>query len=162
MKEQIRQRARELGFDDCRFTSARPPTHASQFKEWLAQQRHGAMGYLQRNAHKRVQPQLVLPDAQSIITLAASYAEEPRATAAPAPCSPSGRSPRVKPGLVARYARFTDYHDVLTEPLTKLSEYIQQLGGPAIRCLCYVDTGPLLERDLAERAGLGFIGKHTN
>jgi epoxyqueuosine reductase len=154
MKEQIRQRARELGFDDCRFTSAHPPTHARQFQEWLAQQRHGAMAYLQRNAHKRVQPDLVLRDIQSIITLAASYAEKSHEATAPVP--------RLRSGLVARYARFTDYHDVLTEPLTQLSEYIQKLGDPTIRCLWYVDTGPLLERDLAERAGLGFIGKHTN
>ncbi len=64
--------------------------------------------------------------------------------------------------LVARYARYDDYHDVLAGPLQQLSDCVNQLGGPTTRSLWYVDTGPLLERDLAQRAGLGFIGKHTN
>jgi epoxyqueuosine reductase len=63
---------------------------------------------------------------------------------------------------VARYARYSDYHEVLAGPLKQLSGFINQLGGPDARSLWYVDTGPLLERDLAQRAGLGFIGKHTN
>lgn len=73
MKEAVRQRARELGFDDCRFTTADPPDHAAQFQTWLAEKQHGEMGYLERNAYKRVNPQEVLPGAKSIIVLAASY-----------------------------------------------------------------------------------------
>ena len=65
-------------------------------------------------------------------------------------------------GIVARYARFADYHDVLAAPLKQLTEAVNQLGGTETRSLWYVDTGPLLERDLAQRAGLGFAGKHTN
>src|SRR5204863_2001067 len=65
-------------------------------------------------------------------------------------------------GLIARYARFADYHDVLAAPLKQLSDFVTQLGGSGTRSRWYVDTGPLLERDLAQRAGLGFIGKHTN
>jgi len=67
-----------------------------------------------------------------------------------------------KTGLIARYARHVDYHDVLAEPLKQLTDFINQLGGAETRSLWYVDTGPLLERDLAQRAGLGFVGKHTN
>jgi epoxyqueuosine reductase len=74
MKEAIRQRARELGFDDCRFARATPPDHGAEFKRWLAAERHGAMAYLERNAAKRVDPDLVLAGAKTIITLAASYA----------------------------------------------------------------------------------------
>jgi epoxyqueuosine reductase len=63
---------------------------------------------------------------------------------------------------VARYARFSDYHEVLATQLKALAAYIDQLGGSGTRSLWYVDTGPILERDLAQRAGLGFVGKHTN
>ena len=73
MKSVLRQRALELGFDDCRFTTAAPPASGPQFETWLADHRHGEMGYLERNASKRVNPQLVLPDARSVICLAASY-----------------------------------------------------------------------------------------
>jgi epoxyqueuosine reductase len=65
-------------------------------------------------------------------------------------------------GVVARYARHADYHDVLAAPLKSLSAFIDGLGGEGTRSLWYVDTGPILERDLAQRAGLGFVGKHTN
>jgi epoxyqueuosine reductase len=63
---------------------------------------------------------------------------------------------------VARYAQFNDYHDVLGERLKQLTAFVNELGGAATRSLWYVDTGPLLERDFAQRAGLGFVGKHTN
>ena len=65
-------------------------------------------------------------------------------------------------GEVARYARFTDYHDVLAGRLKSLTATVNELGGENTRSLWYVDTGPILERDLAQRAGLGFVGKHTN
>ncbi|MGA2557046.1 MAG: tRNA epoxyqueuosine(34) reductase QueG [Verrucomicrobiota bacterium] len=65
-------------------------------------------------------------------------------------------------GIIARYARFSDYHDVVGARLKALAERVNELGGARTRSLWYVDTGPLLERDLAQRAGLGFIGKHTN
>jgi len=65
-------------------------------------------------------------------------------------------------GVVARYARYEDYHDIIGARLKSLLEFLNHLGGPSTRSRWYVDTGPLLERDLAQRAGLGFIGKHTN
>jgi len=71
------------------------------------------------------------------------------------------RNPQ-RSGVIARYARFDDYHDVLGERLKLLAEFVNRLGGAGTRSLWYVDTGPLLERDLAQRAGLGFVGKHTN
>lgn len=195
MKEAVRQRARELGFDDCRFTSAQTPDHVAHFETWIAQNRHGEMGYLQRNAHKRVDPQRVLPGAKSIIALAVSYANTEVA-------SSISKSETGNHGAIARYARFKDYHDILTERLKQLTDFVNELGqtptqtgiesittnnakgsikrpplprgegrgegeqrshsGESPRSLWYVDTGPLLERDLAQRAGLGFVGKHTN
>jgi epoxyqueuosine reductase len=163
MKELIRQRALELGFDDCHVTTADPPQSAAQFEYWLAEGQHGEMSYLARNAHKRVDPRKVLSQARSIITLAASYAESARDPGDLAPTSvPDSGQLASRKGLFARYARFGDYHDVLGVRLNELARFINQLGGTQTRSLWYVDTGPLLERDLAQRAGLGFVGKHTN
>ena len=157
MKELISQRALDLGFDACGFTRADPPSHARAFDQWLADENHGEMAYLHRNAHKRVDPQKVLAGAKTIIALTSSYFEFSEANSTPGPVA--GARPT---GTVARYARFKDYHDVLLERLEPLTEFVNQLGGPGMKSLSYVDTGPFLERDMAERAGLGFIGKHTN
>jgi len=165
MKEAIRQRALELGFDDCRLTTAEPPASATQFQTWLTTGQHGDMAYLERNAAKRINPQLVLPGARSVICLAASYGEvgspESRSQYPDAEAPHSAlRTPHS--GVVARYARFDDYHDMLGVRLKSLTEFVNQLGGAGTRSLWYVDTGPVLERDFAQRAGIGFIGKHTN
>jgi epoxyqueuosine reductase len=152
MKAAIQQRALELGFDDCRFTSAAAPASALQFQNWLAENKYGEMSWLERNAPKRTDPQKVLPGARSVIVLAASYEISNRKSQIVNP----------KSGVVARYARFDDYHDVLGERLKSLAESVNQLVGTEVRSLWYVDTGPLLERDFAQRAGLGFVGKHTN
>ena len=152
MKTAIRQRALELGFDDCRFTTAAVPASAAQLQDWLAGKNHGEMAYLERNASKRLDPQRVLAGARSVICLAASYQVE----------NPKSEIPKQKSGLIARYARYDDYHDVLGERLKSLTAFVAQLGGAGTRALWYVDTGPILERDFAQRAGLGFVGKHTN
>lgn len=156
MKERIRQRAFELGFDDCRFTSAAPPATGVRLTEWLAAERHGEMAWLARNAAKRRDPQLVLPGARSLIALAVNYSAIP-------PALPSSQASRITHhGLIARYARHADYHDILAPPLKALTGFLGEVGGPDTRSLWYADTGPVLERDLAQRAGLGFVGKHTN
>jgi len=182
MKALIAQRALELGFDACRFTTADPPQSVPQFRQWLDARYHGEMDYLQRNANKRVDPKQVLPGAQSIICLAASYANfksqvsssglassvvsgplsvVKAAAGASRNPQPATRNPRPS-GVIARHARFDDYHDVLADRLKLLASFVNRLGGAGTRSLGYVDTGPLLERDLAQRAGLGFVGKHTN
>ena len=162
MKEVLRQRARELGFDDCRVTTAIAPESVFRFTQWLADHRHGDMAYLERTAPKRVDPQQVLPGARSVITLAASY-HDPNAPTAPASSNRAlwgAPAPlhKVRPsngkwqmangtvGLIARYARYRDYHDVLGERLKQLTEFVNESGGGGTRSLWYVDTGPLLER----------------
>ena len=152
MKQRIVSQALQLGFDDCRVTTAQPPGHAPALQQWLAEGRHGTMAYLERNAFKRVDPGQVLPGAKSILTLAVSYFRPEAETTSSVPGA----------GLIARYARHEDYHDILAAPLRQLTEFMNHLGGPETRTLWYTDTGPLLERDLAMRAGLGFVGKHTN
>jgi epoxyqueuosine reductase len=167
MKKEVRQRAQELGFDDCRFTTADPPAHAAEFQNWLAQNNHGEMSYLERNAHKRVDPGEVLPGAKSVVVLATSYHLDEFGMTNDECRGERGRADSIRhPSFVipqiARYARFKDYHDVLGERLKQLTGFINVRGGEGTRSLWYVDTGPLLERDLAQRAGLGFAGKHTN
>jgi epoxyqueuosine reductase len=203
MKEAIRRRARELGFDDCRVTTAERADTAQELERWLGQGRHGEMAYLARNAPKREDPWRVLAGAKSVVTLAVSYAtagDSPRSTVN-SPQSAHhlawaadkglqiigssrplagrgdlagdegnvqqpgmvGRGPwTVDCGLVARYARYRDYHEVIGERLKELTRFVNEVGGEGTRSLWYVDTGPVLERDLAQRAGLGFVGKHTN
>ena len=161
MKAAIRQRALELGFDDCRFSSAKAPDSAAQLRGWLQSGQHGEMAWIARNAEKRADLQRVLPGAQSIICLVASYSGQKTTSNNAAPDRES-QTTNHKSGLVARYARFTDYHDILGEPLKALASFVNKLGGNSTRSLWYVDTGPILERDLAQRAGIGFVGKHTN
>ena len=144
MKEILRQRARELGFDECRFTSAAPPATAPRFEAWLRRGFQARMAWLDRGAARRRDPALVLPGARSIIALSVSYDRGAGA------------------GPVARYARFADYHEIIGARLRELESFLQSMDPARGRSLGYVDTGPVLERDLSARAGLGFIGKHTN
>ncbi|HWN94124.1 MAG TPA: tRNA epoxyqueuosine(34) reductase QueG, partial [Methylomirabilota bacterium] len=127
------------------------------FQRWLGERQHGEMAWLERNAHKRVEPRRVLAGAKSVVVLATSYdVQDPRSKV-------QGHQPlQSTPGVVARYAQFADYHDVIGERLKTLTALVTELGSSGTRSLWYVDTGPLLERDLAQRAGLGFVGKHTN
>lgn len=152
MKDAIRQQARALGFDDCRFTTAAAPKSAPQLQDWLGEKRHGEMNWIERNAAKRINPQLVLLNARSVICLATSYHSSNQQSAI-------GNQ---QSGVVARYARYPDYHDILADKLKTLTKFVDELGGATTRSLWYVDTGPILERDLAQRAGIGFVGKHTN
>ncbi|MFM1941223.1 MAG: tRNA epoxyqueuosine(34) reductase QueG [Verrucomicrobiota bacterium] len=151
MKEQIRQRAVELGFDACRFAAAHTPSTFKQYEEWIQAGCHGTMSYLERNLDRRADPTLVVANARTVLSLAASY--------------PSAQPPEPKDrptGRVARYAQATDYHDTLAAPLRELALYIEDLGGPGTLTRPYVDTGPILERSFGQESGLGFVGKHTN
>jgi epoxyqueuosine reductase len=166
MKEEIRQRALELGFDDCRFTTAAAPPSGGQFQNWLAEKKFGEMNWLERNAGKRIEPQRVLAKAKSMIVLAASY-ENPnscgsRGDKAQNFSNQSLVTSTPTTGIIARYACFDDYHDILGARLKLLTQFVNEIGGAETRSLWYADTGPILERDFAQRAGLGFVGKHTN
>ena len=157
--ETIKQKALKLGFEKVGVVCAEALADESDhLREWLRRGYHGEMAYLARNADKRMDPQLVLAQAKSIITLAVNYGKEVSSFARQVPSS----QPALLSGVIARYARFTDYHQVMGPRLKELAEFVDRLGGAATRSLWYVDTGPILERDLAQRAGLGFIGKHTN
>ena len=149
----IKAHALALGFDLCRITSAAPPASGNRFEAWLEAGHHGTMEYLARNAARRLDPNLVLPGSRSVICLAVSYHHK-----APSPTAATATTT----GRIARYSRFADYHEIVGARLRELAAFVDAHGEPGTRSLAYVDTGPVLERDLAQRAGLGFIGKHTN
>jgi epoxyqueuosine reductase len=141
MKEGLVRLSRELGFDDCRVAQCGPPPHAREFGSWIDEGAHGEMQYMQRGAEKRRDPQLVLPGARTVIVLALNYFQ--------------GGTPTRG---IARYAWGDDYHDVIEPKLRKIDIYLRELGGTQ---KYYVDTGPVLERDFAAEAGIGWHGKST-
>lgn len=140
----IEAQAYGLGFDLCGVARLGPPETAAAFDEWIARGFAGEMSYLPRGAEKRRDTRLPVPGAVSAIVVGMSY---------------GGREPS---GPVARYARGDDYHDVMVERLRELHRWIEATLGRPIAGKAYVDTGPILERDLARRAGLGWFGKNTN
>ena len=148
---ELRRRLEELGFDDVRFASlAEPP--ASHLREWLSAGMQGDMAWMERSMEKRLQPELVLPGARSIIMLGVSYWSE-------ALRRPAGDS--AGPAW-ARYALHEDYHDTVKPALVAAGRIIEELYGvPSTDYRYYVDTGPVLERNWAARAGLGFTGKNA-
>jgi epoxyqueuosine reductase len=145
LTEAIKAQALALGFDLVAVGPADPPEHADSFRRWVAAGHAGTMDYLERRLPERVDPRQVLADARSVVTVALNYYQGEAEDASWKP--------------VARYAWGRDYHDVMTPRLEALTQYIGEAAGA--RGKCYVDTGPLLERDLAARAGLGWIGKNT-
>jgi epoxyqueuosine reductase len=158
LKAQLKSYARQIGFDSCRITACDAPAHATEFREWLRQGAHGEMNYMQRGEEKRCDPQKVLPDAKSIVALAFNYfqGESNRRSLA---CATLRRSKRTAAtGRIARYAWGDDYHDVIAAKLDKIDQFLGGFGG---RQKCYVDTGPILERDHAAEAGIGWHGKNT-
>ncbi len=140
----IKAQAYGLGFDLAGITALGPVETAAAYDEWIAEGRHGTMEYLARGAEKRRDSRLPFPGAVSAIVVAMNY---------------GGREPS---GPVARYARGDDYHDVMVNRLNALHRWIEQQAGAPVAGKSYVDTGPILERDLARRAGLGWQAKNTN
>jgi len=129
------------------FRSGSPP-HAEEFCNWLDEGEHGEMSYLERGEEKRRDPQKVLAGARSIVVLAMNYFQGHRNAGHPPPVT----------GRIARYAWGDDYHDLIDRKLHQIDEFLREFGGQQ---KCYVDTGPVLERDHAAQAGIGWHGKST-
>jgi epoxyqueuosine reductase len=135
----------ELGFDRVAIGSAAPPSHGAEFARWTEAGYAGTMAYLGRRLGERLDPDRVLPGAASVVCVALNYYQGEL----------SDRSWRP----VARYAWGRDYHAVMLPRLEQIAAHLAGAAGASSRS--YVDTGPVLERDLAARAGLGWIGKNT-
>ncbi len=137
--------ARSLGFAFIGFTTPDPPPHITEYNHWLQSGYHGEMGYLATNRarERRADSRRSLPECQTILVAALPY------------------TPGDTVGPIAAYARGNDYHDVLPPKLEQLVAWLEAETGQPILHKTYTDTGPLLERELAQRAGLGWIGKNT-
>jgi epoxyqueuosine reductase len=140
---EIKRLALEAGFDDCRIAAAAEAPHARAFREWIADGCHGEMAWMERTPERRCDPREVLPGCKSVVCLALNYY----------PGRSAGNGYRI-----ARYAWNDDYHDIVEKMLKRMDEGMAALGGTQ---RYYVDTGPVLERDHATAAGLGWNGKST-
>jgi epoxyqueuosine reductase len=151
-KALIRDRALRLGFDAVGFCRAElGPEARARLADFLAAGQHGDMGWLAERTEQRSQPTALWPEARSVIALGLSYAPEGNALAT------LGRPDR---GNISVYARNRDYHAVVKGRLKHLAQYVAAQFGAGVKV--FVDTAPVMEKPLAQRAGLGWQGKHTN
>ncbi len=152
LTQTIKAEAQRLGFSLVGVTTPDPPPHAAFYERWLAEGRHGSMGYLaeERARARRADPRQILPECRSILVLGIPY-DSPR---------PLEGEPGTT-GRVAAYAWGEDYHLALAGKLSALAAFIETEAGRPVPNRWYTDTGPILERDLAQRAGLGWIGKNS-
>ena len=151
LSDEVFTQALALGFDAAGIVPVGPPRHGAAFADWLAAGYDGEMAYLAARAAERLDPTVWLPNARSLIMLAANYN--------PGAPPPAWRDPAH--GRIARYAWAADYHDILKPRLYALDAFIRERTGRTALGKACVDTAPLLERDFAEQAGLGFIGRNT-
>ena len=144
LESAIKAQAHGLGFDLVGIARLGPAETASHFNRWLDRGFDGEMSYLRKHAGLRADTRLPYEGVTNAIVVGLDY---------------GGRQP---PGPVARYARGDDYHELMWRKLDELNAWIDARLGRPVRARGFVDTGPVLERDLARRAGLGWFGKNTN
>ncbi|MGD2058681.1 MAG: tRNA epoxyqueuosine(34) reductase QueG [Anaerolineales bacterium] len=148
----IKSAAMRLGFSLVGITSPDRPQTYNTYQQWIDAGKHASMGYLatDRNLQRRKDPQAILPGCKSIIVTGTNYLpHDPFASSAEAEAR------------IAAYALGDDYHEVIAGRLGQLVSAVEGMVDERVRAKIYTDTGPILERDLAQRAGLGWIGKNT-
>jgi epoxyqueuosine reductase len=147
LSDKILARAKELGFDRAAIVPARRLDHAEQYLEWLKEGRHGEMNYLDRYHDLRVDPTKMEEGTKSCVVLLKNYYHE---------------ADKLAGGLrIARYAQGDDYHDTLWDRMRELAAFIHAESGAEVATRPATDTAPILERDLAALAGLGWVGKNA-
>jgi epoxyqueuosine reductase len=148
----LAERAQALGFDAVRVTTldAAGPEMRARLEAWLAQDYHGSMNWMADTAERRADPRALWPDVQSIVMLGLNYGPEEDPLAALA---------RRDRGAISVYARARDYHDVIKGKLKELAGFLAARGGSDVKV--FVDTAPVMEKPLAQGAGIGWQGKHT-
>ncbi|QDU60625.1 Epoxyqueuosine reductase [Planctomycetes bacterium Pan216] len=144
----IKRQARAVGFDEVGIAPIAPGMGIDHLDGWLAEGRHGEMGYMAKNRDARADPNLVLPGAKSLVIVALVYATDDDETPPPGTAR------------ISRYARGEDYHDVIRQRLKRLAIALRA-KAPSVRTRAVVDSAPVMERDYARLAGLGWIGKNT-
>lgn len=152
LSDDIKQKALQLGFDLVGITDCSPVgrRHASHFIDWLDAGCEADMRWMQNHVEKRLDPAKLLEGARSVIVVALSY--KPPESSSPPAAGPTGP--------IAHYAQYEDYHPFIKKLLRDLAEFILGIAGPDLKFKICCDSAPVLERALAERAGLGFIGKN--
>ncbi len=154
-RDAIRDRALELGFDAVGFAEAALARQAgTDLSEYLARGYHGDMGWLAAHADRRANPRGLWPEAQSVIVVAANYAPLEN------PLDAYPRMRRGGRGTISVYAQNRDYHDVMKKRLRALARWMHEALGAQVKL--FVDTAPVMEKPIAQLAGLGWQGKHTN
>lgn len=153
IEDAIRAQALSLGFDSCRFTAAQAePGLAERLRDWLAIGAHGDMGWMAETADRRASPTALWPEAKSIVMLGMNYGPS---------ADPLAALEKRDAGAISVYARHRDYHDVVKGRLKLLAAFmLKRAGGGQVKV--FVDTAPVMEKPLAQQAGLGWQGKHTN
>jgi len=155
LAERIKARAHQLGFDLVGIVPAEPMTAVDRYRAWIEEGYHGEMAYLARPeaVDKRGDLARILPGVRSAVAVGVNYHTVPL---------PAETRDDPSRGIMASYAWGDDYHDLLTPRLRELGEFVEAETGGPVAYRAYVDTGLLLEREIAARAGLGFVGKNTN
>ena len=148
--EEIKLESRRLGFDKVGVAPADALTEEGErLRLWLARGFHGRMSYMARDPQRRADPRLLLPSAKSVVSVALNYFRPEKHTDSP------------EAGKISRYAWGDDYHDVLRDKLESLLEWVRA-RAPGVEGKICVDSSPMMDKVWAARAGLGWIGKHTN
>jgi epoxyqueuosine reductase len=152
LTRRIKNTALDLGFDLVGIAPAQRALHADAYAQWVEDGCAAGMGYMARSVPRRQDPRILLEGARSVVVVGLSYyAGEPPASIWSDPSR----------GRVARYAWGDDYHESMSPALEKLAQYVAQESRQGVRHRVCVDTSPILERDAAAAAGLGFIGRNT-
>ena len=153
LEDGLRARARELGFTLFGIADAAPSGHMPFYRSWIERGHHGEMTYLAREESLRRRADLgtTLHDVRSVVVVGHEYHRP----------DPSASLADPRRAVIAQYARGDDYHDVVKKKLNLLLRWLQDAVGDPVTGRAYVDTGPILERDLARRAGLGWFGRNT-
>lgn len=144
--DQLKEEALKLGFTDVRITKASTlPYYKKEYSNWIKNQMHGEMQYLENHEKLKTHPKKILPAAKSIIFVSLNYYQDRKNS---------------NEGQIARYAHGRDYHKVFKSKLKSLDKFLKTLS-PNTQTRFFSDSGPLLERQYAEQAGIGFVGKNT-
>ena len=152
IRAEILARARELGFDAVRIARAdAAPDARAHLSQYLAEGRHGSMEWMEKNAEKRAAPASLWPEAKSVVVVAQNYGPER---------DPLEALKDRTHGVISAYAKGDDYHDVMKAKLRQLAHFVHTRFGAEVKL--FVDTAPVMEKPLAQAAGLGWQGKHTN
>ncbi|MBI3444237.1 MAG: tRNA epoxyqueuosine(34) reductase QueG [Magnetospirillum sp.] len=152
LKDSIRTKALELGFADLGFAAATAsPLWARSLSAFVAEGRHGTMAWMEETADRRADPQVLWPEARSVIVLGTNYAPKG---------DPLEMTRRPERGNISVYARNRDYHDLVKRRLKALGRWMAETWNCQLKV--FVDTAPVMEKPLAERAGLGWQGRHTS